>query len=454
MLAEKDRPKLTFDMLQPDIHGRFTAVRAVRNFFRAEEFDLFMRMQQEGEYIGEEERQKVDRRVYDIVGEGTWNQAVELADRTVNYARDILFPNLDNSPSLLTNLTIGVRRPSSALERLTKPVEKHKDDEKPKVGQLKFEQGRQLALALLSAEVIRADGNGHSREIMESLNKILEEQFFIDKPGGNPTPYHTFSYHHHPSNRLVGLSHQFPDSAFEGDLLVKSLNFSVRTIGLRTNNGYTLPVPAIYEPDIKDPEPSVIKYMQRSLKATKSGNNGRVIVAAPHNKDALRFMLVVMEGGMPVRDMVASQLDALLDTIGQEVKIEPDNRLNEENGAPDRINIIRRNVKSSDYVRPIEVMMRHLEEYIASQYEVGDFDLNLGMHNGVAHILYKLGKGGVAEVAPYLWPPQLYKKYDLFNPTKLVPAIEGAKIIASKEYAKRLLGSQTIYPDPYAELGI
>lgn len=427
-------------MLQVGLKGNLLAIRAIKDFFGPENYGLFKRACKREAHIPEEDRQRVDREVYDKVttivgisrrsGEGLWNQAIEEADRTVNYARRILFADQERQATLITNIASGDRRPSSVLEILTTPTKFISE-------QFKYEQGRQLALALLCAEIISGDENGHSRKILSEINRVLETKFFSDTRKGDPKPFHTFSYHTPGTNRLVGLSNQYPDIGFAEGLWVKSLDYPVRTISLRSVEGERSSVQALYDPREKHTESGVIKALQRSLKAAKAQSNGGVIKTSPYGNDRLGFRVVVM-GGHSLRDMVITDLENLFEAIDGIDLIQNLDHVRTVNGLPDRVQFRRKQFHIRSLNRPLEVIVQTLPDYVAYQYEVGDFDPDLGMHNGQAWDLYKLKV--VADVAPHLWSPEIFG-IDL----------EAAKKSASYEYSTRLGRKQRIHPLPYPD---
>lgn len=449
--AEICRPPLSFKMLQAGIGGGILVTRAIKDLFGPENYALFRQAGKKQEYIPEEDRLKVDLETYDRVqsiinirgrsGKGLWNQALELSDQTVGEARYALYADQDRRATLITNIAAGERRPSSILEGLTTPAEF--------MGRrYKYERGRQLGVALLCAEIIGGDEDGNARRVLDHINWVLERQFFTDKKSGDPKDFQVYSYHTPRSNRLVGMSKTYPDPRFADGLWVKSLEFPVRTIGLRNVADGRHSVPALYDAREKQTASAVIKALQRSLKATQA--NGGTIETTPYSTDRFGFRLVLMEGGDQLRDQVMAQAENLLRTVDDVVDIKDDDKVNPANGDPYRVRFRRRQVIINDLPRPLEVIVQTLPDYIAYQYEVGEFDPELGMHNGQAWILYKLRM--VADIAPHLWPPAIFKRRDPMDPRNLVPIIEGAKKAASYEYAASLGRKQRIYPSPYLGL--
>ena len=167
MTATVERPRLTFDMFQAATRGGVLVVRAVRAFFGSENYHQFRTAGKKAEEVSEPDKQRVDREVYAKVGlelnlpedaaERLWKRAMELSNSTINYARRVLFADQERQASLLNNIAWDEGRPSSALERLTQPTRLINE-------QLRYEQVRQLGLALLCAEVISGDENGNPRK--------------------------------------------------------------------------------------------------------------------------------------------------------------------------------------------------------------------------------------------------------------------------------------------------
>lgn len=434
-----ERPEITFDMFRADSTGIRLVIREVQRFFGKENYDEFKAAGKSGEYLSEETRQRVDNQVYNKVGKmfnlgwggSLWQTATELSNDTVNYARGILFADQERQATLTTAIAWDDGRPSSALERLAMPT--------GQIGeQCKYEQGRQLGLALFSAEVILRNENGNSRTTLTRIDRFLEDKLFVGRRG-DPQRYHTFSYHTPSTNRLVGLSSDFPDHSFDEKLWVKSLDYPVRRLGVRDSAEEAIEIgQALYDPRDKEVESAVIKAKQRSLQAAKRQSNGGVIETLPYAGDQLGFMLVVMGSGRPLRDQVTSQLEDSFQAFdGFEEMVEYDR--DSAGGKPDRVTFRRRYIYIEGLQNPIEMMVFSLEDWLSQEYEVGSFDPNLGMHDGPAHDLYKLRM--VADIAEYLWPFKIYK-IDL----------EATKKASSYDYAARLRRKQRIHPSPY--LGI
>lgn len=434
-----ERPELTFDMFRTDSTGIRLVVKEVQRFFGRENYDEFKAAGKNGEYLSEETRQRVDNQVYGKVGKmfnlgwggGLWHTAIELSNDTVNYARGILFADQERQATLTTAIAWDDGRPSSALERLTMPT--------GQIGeQCKYEQGRQLGLALFSAEVILRNENGNSRTILTRIDRFLEDKLFIGRRG-DPQRYHTFSYHTPSTNRLVGLSSDFPDPSFDEELWVKSLDYPVRRLGVRDLQGEVVEVAqALYDPRDKDLASAVIKAKQRSLKAAKSYPKGIIIETTPYAGDQLGFRLVIMQGRYPLRDSLTANLENLFREFEGFSSIEEDDEVDPNNGPTDRLKFRRRQLFIERLKNPIEVIIQTLPDYISQLYEVGEFNPELGMHAGPAHDLYRLRK--VADIAEYLWPFKIYKI-----------GLEETKKASSYDYAARLRRKQRIHPSPYLE---
>ncbi len=429
-----DRPELTFGIFGVDARGRRLLVSQSQRFFGKENFDLFRAYGRKGEQPPEELKQSVDREIYAKVYEwhsaADWSAAMVQANRTVNSAHGIFFPDQEKRATMVTNIAWSDNRPSTALRILTTPTRLIGE-------QCKYEQGRQLGLALLCAEVMSRDENGTARAILSSINQFLESKSFIGREG-DPDDYHTFSYHTPDTNRLQGLSQEYPDSVYPEGLWVKSLDFPVRKLGIRDSSREVVgSVPVLYDPREKEIEAAVIKAKERSLRATKMGSNGGAIETSPYATDQLGFRLVVMEGGRTLRDRVTSQLEDLFQSFEG---FKGMRTLDRDSGSSktDRVTFRRTYIYIEGLRNPIEMMVFSLDDWLAQEYEVGKFDPNIGMHNGPAHDLYKLEM--VGSVAQYLWPSGVYG-IDL----------EGVKKASSYDYAARLRRKQRIHPSPYLE---
>lgn len=434
-------PELVFDMFGVDRKAVVLAAREVQNFFGQENYDYFRTAGKKGDPIPEEARLRVDNEAYAKVGkmfnvaggleewEKFWKMLMRQANDTVNYARGVLFADQERQATLTNNIAWDEGRPSSALERLTIPTKLIGE-------QCKYEQGRQLGLALLCAEVITRDENGQVRRILTQINTFLEDNLFIGRRG-DPKKHHIFSYHEPHTNRLVGLSEQYPDPQFEEGLWVKSLDFPTRQLAVRDSKGeVTAVVPVLYDPREKEVESAVIKALQRSLLTDRTEPNGGIIETLPYGEDQLGFRLVVMEGGRPLRDQITSQLEALFWTFEGVYDIKPKDKVRVGKRRIDRVNMRRRLIFIDGLKGPVELQIHALKDWITQEYEVGEFSEELGMHDGPAHEFHKLED--VGEVAEYLWHPRVYC-INLAEPKKS----------ASYEYATRLGRKQRIYPSPY-----
>lgn len=420
------RPELRFDMLSVGHGGVKLVASEIQKLFGKENYDDFRKVGKKGQPVPEEIKQRVDREIYDRYGEGLWVTAMKRANSTVDYARRIHFADQEKQATLLNDIVWDRGRPSVALERLTKSTRW--------IGRrLKHEQGRQLGLGLLCAEEMAGADNGYAEETLDRLNKFLEAKSFVGKEGETQR-YEIYSYHEPFTNRLVGLSSKHPDSQYREQLWVKSLDYPVRMIGIRHQGGKVGELtPALYDPRGKDIESAVIKGMRKSLK-TSEENRG-LIETSPHVKDQVGFRLVVM-GGRSLRDRVTADMEQLLWEFDGVRAIEPDNRVDPNPRRQNRVEFRRRQVYIEGLRNPLELIVYGLEDWITSEYEVGEFDEGVGMHDGSAHDLHKLDM--VADVAPSLWPVEIFG-IDLAR----------AKKSASFEYATRLGRKERISPSPY-----
>lgn len=437
-----ERPELNFDMFTVSRRGIYLAAAQVRQAFGSENYEEFRRAGKKGEDIPEEVRQRVDQEMYTKMalifsaqnygGERLWHEAMKLANSAVNYARRILFPDQDRRGTLTTNIAWSDNRPSTALKILTTPT-------RFMGPQCKFEQGRQLGYALIGAEVIMADENGESAAVLTKLNDFLEKNLFIGRKG-DPKNYNTFSYHDSGTNKLVRLSEDPPDPESAEELWVKELEFPVRTLVLRDPSGEIIErIPALYDQREKDREAAMIKAKYRSLKTAQDdgGLNGGLIEAAPYLGDKLGFRLVLMQGGHPLRGKVTSYIEELLKTFEGFDRSEEDDQVDSGLGDPNRVPFRRRNIYVRGLIRPIEMQVFTLEDWLNQEYEVGRFDPLKRMHDGLAHDLHKLWM--VSEIAEPTWPTRVFR-------------IDHGreKEAASYDYAGRLGRKQRIYPPSYA----
>lgn len=433
-----ERPELNFSILRATGMGTRPVVRYLQEIFGRENYELFRRAGKHEEYIPEEAKQAVDRRVNEQIGRrfgiewggGLWIAAMLRANETVNYARGALFPNQDRIASLTANVFFSTNRPSAVLERLTKPARLIGE-------QLRAEQLRQVAFAVPCAEEIIADKND-TRERLTAMTDSLEGDFFIGR-SGDPKTISIFSYHTPGTNELVGLSGEYPDRNFAEGLWVKKLPFPVRKIGIRnTAEEIVEVVPALYDQREKGYGERVIKGLYKSTKSSAL-NGGRIEVVC-HIEDAVGFRLVIMMGGHPLRDRVAGYLWSKLEALFGAENVIEDDSVDPDNGHPNRFPCRRRKIYEPGSNRPIfEVIVQSLEDYISTEYEIGRFNKALGRYDGRAHPLYELLK--VSTVAPDLWP------FPIFGID-----IKDATRTASLEHAARLARVYREYPSPYGEL--
>lgn len=440
-MAEIVKPRLSFEVFQPGLRGGALSVRAIKEIFGPQNYDEFRRAGKNEEYIPEMDRQRVDRAGYDRFGEmhgvrregreRFWKRVMELSNKTIDYARRILFADQERQATLTTNIAWSDGRPSSALERLTMPTRL--------IGpQCRYEQGRQIVVGSLCADIISEDANGDFRVRLSAVNDFLEGELFIGRKG-DPRKYHTFSYHTPQTNELVGFSSRYPDPRFAQKLWVKSLDFPVRRVRMRDAAGAIVEmVQALYDPREKETEAIVVKALQRSLIAAKSQPNGGLIETTPYEGDRLGVRLVVMEGERPLRDRLTADLEKLFRRLDGVYDICEDDEVDSNNGQPNRIEFRRRQVYIDGLKHPLEVIIQTLSHYVSQLYEVGNFNPDSGMHDGPAHELYKLDV--TFPVAQYFWPYRLYG-IDLAE----------AKKSASYEYATRLGRKQRIYPSYMVE---
>lgn len=442
MQTKIERPELTFDMFRADATGTRLAVSEVQRFFGRANYEQFKLAGKRNLYIPPDTRLRVDQEVYARVGqmleirgdsrdwEEVWKKALKGAISTHNYARGILFADQDRQATLTTNIQWDDGRPSTALERLTTPTRL--------IGaQCKYEQGRQLGLALLCAEVMSRDENGNASPILSALNKALEAKLFVGK-SGDPQIYPAYSYHKPDTNHLVWVGSDYPNPNFGEGLSVKALNFPVRFLGIQDEAGVNLKVPTFYDPRDKDIESAVIKAKERSLLAAMQSSNGGLIETSPYATDQLGVQFVVMEGGHPMRDLVTSNLEQLFRGFEGTRGIVKDDQVDANHGFPSRIEFRRRLFYMEGLKNPIELMVYALEDWIPSEYEVGNFNEELGMHDGRAHDLYKLRV--VGNIAEFMWP---FKVFGI--------DLKATKKASSFDYAARLRRKQRIYPSPYLE---
>lgn len=435
-----ERPNLVFPMLGTGREGVQLATKGFIQFFGQENYDEFRRYGKAGGYIPKELSERVDREVYAKVagyfgitrvrGSRLWHEAMNLANSSVEQARRTIFPEQDKRGTLTTNIAWSDNNPSTALQILTSPSRLYGE-------QCKYEQGRQLGIGLVAAEVISEEENGKLRKVLKKLNDFLEERLFIGKKG-DPEIYRVFSYHMPITNILQRVSTEVPNLSDLGNIWVKELEFPVRKLILRDKaTGIDTTVPVLYDPREKDRESGIIKAVQRSYRKSKLNINGGLIETSPYMSDKIGFRLALMTGGHAFRDSATAMLEELFKEFNGFIRIEEDDEVDVNNGNPDRIKFRRRNIFVEGLNRPIEMMIYTLEDWIQQEYEIGDYIEEKGMHNGLAHDLYKLMM--VGDIAEYYWPERINH----------IP-LRVAKRSASFEYANRLGRKQRIYPPLYA----
>lgn len=408
-----ERPELTFGMVQAGRDGAESAVRALKMLFGSDNYKEFKKAGRKGTYIPQESRIRVDREVCGRVGEwfgveeskrdDFWKESLSDADYAVDvYARKICFVDGGREAMLTTDIVVD-RRPSSALARLTLP------DTKIDLV-CRYEQGRQLALALSAAEIKQEDKKGDAEKALAEIHDLLVKNLFAGKVGGIED-YLFYSYHEPETNKLIGLSKQYPNPHYKGTW-VKKHKEPVRSIEIKDQSGRIVTViKALYDPDQKDTGSAVIKAWQRSLKNANAETRNAKIQTSPHREDGTRLMIVPMitslAQGRVLRDFITTEMGKVLEKLPGFIKIKPDDEVNPKNGDPSRFLSRRRKIytKTLEH-RPIEAAILSLGDYISQLYEVGSFDPRLGMHTGPAHPLYKLRR--VAEIAEFLWPTEIF----------------------------------------------
>ncbi len=438
---------LTFEMYQADRAGVVLVNELVKQQFGSDNYRLFKEAGKEaakrGEKlpeISEEDRRKVDREMYDRFGERFgveeylrerfWRRSMsEGGIGSVNYARGILHPDQEKRASLTTDITSDDLRPSSFLETLTVPSKL--------AGRVyKYEQAVVLGFGYLAGELLSESESGQRTDkVLKGLNNFFTDKLFVDKKG-ETTDYHIYSYHKPHTNELVGLGKT--KNPPEQGLWVKSLDYPVRRLRITDAEGQNRVVLALYDPREKEVGSAVIKAKERSLLDSKESSGNGVIKVTPYRNDHFGFRFVIMEGGRPMRDIVTRNLEDLLWTYKGVCDIKEKDRVKEEHGNPSRVQFRRREVFIEGLNQPVEVIIYAFEDYIASEYEVGRFDGEKGMHDGPARNLYKLQV--VSNVAPYIWPYKLHH----------IDHIDARKL-ASFEYVASLGRKQRISPSPYLD---
>lgn len=437
-----EQPELSFDMFTVSRRGIRLAVAQVQKAFGEENYSEFRRYGKKGEDIPEEIKLRVDQEMYakmallfvaqNYGGERLWHEAMKLSNRAIDYARGILFPDQDKRCTMTVNIAWSDNRPSTALKIFTTPKEFMGE-------QGKFEQGRQMGWAWIGAQAIMADENGEAARALTRLNDFLESDLFIGRKG-DPKNYPVFSYHTPYTNKVQEITTPSFDSKLAEGLWVKELEFPVRILALRDPDGEVRKIPVLYDQREKDPEAVVIKAKHRSLQTARATGelNGGLIEAAPYMRDKLGFRLVLMKGDHLLRDRVTFYLEELLQSFEGFESSEKDDFVDPRFGDPNKFLFTRRNLRVQGLFRPIEMQVFTLKDWLDYEYEVGQFDPSIRMHDGLAHDLYKLWE--VAEIAEPTWPKRIYGIDHLAE-----------KKDASYDYAFRLVRKQRIYPPPYED---
>lgn len=435
---------LTFDLYKTGQQSIVLVNRLIKERFGPENYRLFKEAGRSAAKLGlrrpvisEEDRQRVDRRVYDEFGlafgveahlrESLWRRSISLGGiGTVNYARRILYPDQEKRATLTTDITSDDWRPASALEILTMPT-------KMISPVCKYEQAVVLGFTLLAGELIAETDSSSLRAILKDLHNFFTDYLFLDRKG-ETTDYHIYSYHRPKTNELVGLG-KTADPPEQG-LSVKSLSYPARKLRIIDSEMQVREVLALYEPREKEIGSAVLKAKERSLQESKKPFSNGTIEITPYRSDYFGFQFVVMEGGRPMRDLVIRNLEVLMRLVyGDLVNIKPKDKVKSSHGSPDRVQFRRDEVTIKRLDQSIEIIVYDLKDYIASEYEIGKFDERLNRHDGPMRSLYKLDI--VGDVAGYIWP------YVLFGMDH-----KEAKIAASYAYAASARRKQRIYPSP------
>ena len=421
-----EQTAINFGMLKTDRAGILQANRALKDFF-GEDYDKFKEVYKRGDVVPEEERMAVDRRIVDKLGRmfdgrGRWYPAMALANEAVNYAQAIFFPEQDRRGTLTNKIQLSDNRPSTALAILTAPSR----DYGPLV---KFDQGRQLALMSLGADLLSNPDNGKVLPVLGAIDEALEDKFLVGKKGQTNT-FSVLAAHKPGTNKVLDVR-SVDDFYMQAGIWVKALDFPTRTIGIRdANGGLMKKIPALVEYDEKDMAAAVIKAQQRSLKKSPECIQGQEYV-----KDGARFRVVVM-GGRAVRDEATAYLEKVLKTVDGIKDVRNDDDLQPQVGRK-RPAMNKRWIDHDELRDGIELQVYALSDYLTAQYESGNWSPKLNMHDGPDHDHYKLGM--IGEIAPYMWPYNLHK----------VNLAETQRI-SSFEFAGRLARKLRVRPDPYS----
>lgn len=435
-----EKPELRFIVYDPTREGKLAAGQEIRRFFGEGNYDDFKQAGRTGNSIPNGRRKGVNLEIYDKVGDilglkpslrfraQFWRQAMEEAVNTINFARGVLFADQERQATLTTNITWEPGSPATALERLTKPS-------KSISRRLREEQGLVLGIACLSAEELSSSDNGKGLKTLNRLNNFLEDQAFIGKEGETER-YEIYSVHEPWTNRLVGFSGEYPSLQDREGRWVKFLNFPVRLVGVKDEQGELSEViPVLYDPGTKDMASRVIKGMRKSWVAAGREIQNGVVETSAHVQDQSRFRWVVM-GDRGERDRAALYLKSLLERFPGVTEVKPDHDVNPDGARPNRPEFMRWQAEIKGLKNPIEAQVIALEDWVSAQYHVGEFDENIGMHNGAAHEFHKLFN--VAEIAWMIWGRRL-------GPEELKEHTRAA----SYEYATRLGRKERVYPSPY-----
>lgn len=422
-----EQTSINFGMLKTNREGVLQANRAIKDFFGEHDYDRFKEAHKKGDRVYEEERIVLDRRIEDKVkgmfnGRGRWYPAMALANQAVNYAQGIFFPEQDRRGTLTNKIQLSDNRPSTALDILTAPSR----DFGPLV---KFDQGRQLALMSLGADLLSNPDIGRVLPVLGSIDAELEERFLVGKKGQTDI-FSVLTAHEPGTNKLLDVR-RVDDFYMQAGIWVKALDFPTRTIAIRDESGDIMKkIPALVEYDEKDMAAAVIKAQQRSLK-----KNPNCIQGQQHVKDGARFRVVVM-GGRGVRDEVTAYLEKVLRTIDGVKDVRNDDNLQPQ-GDRKRPVMNKRWVDHAGLINGAELQVYALPDYLTEQFESGIWSPKLNMHDGPDHDHYKLGM--IGDIAPYLWPYALHKVN-----------LAEAQRVSSFEFAGRLARKLRVHPDPYA----
>lgn len=433
MPSPENRPQLTFDLFETNRESIVLVAERLRQLFGAENCREFKDALKKRVDISAEKRLMVDKQVFDTVGkwfgvdakhaEGLWKNAMGLANSTVNYARNILFPDQEKRATLTTDMVWDDIRPSSILEVLCEPTTRNGES-------YKYEKGRQLALGAICLEVLLDEENcGEERGILNGMNKYFTDNLFIGRKG-ETFPHSFYSYHTPDTNKLVGYGDKI-DPPGKGLWVKYFLEYPVRRLRI---DGMELL--ALYEPREKGLESRVIKAKERSLLTSNKIGGERKIEVQPYRNDYHGFMFVVM-GLREARNIVTDRVRELLLASKFVTNITEKPQVNEIHGDPNRVPHRRLNILMNELDKTVEGSFRAIGDHLTLEYEVGTFDEKLGIHNGLGHNFHKLTM--ISNVAEYLWP---YKIFGI--------DLAEAKKAASYGHALRLGRVERVVPSRYA----